>query len=301
MSTQEAPTRPVLRYHGGKWLLAPWLLEHFPRHRVYVEPFGGAASVLVQKRRSYAEVYNDLDLEVVNVFRVLRDPSSAAELERLLRLTPFARAEFLEAYEPAADPVEWARRTVIRSFMGFGSAAVNRDHRTGFRSNSNRSGTTPARDWVNWPSRLRGFVERLQGVVLENRPALEVIPQHDTSSTLFYVDPPYPFETRSLPRGALSPFCYRHEMTDADHRALAQVLREVSGMVVLSGYPCPLYDEELFPDWQRVTRKALADGARERVEVLWMNAACVAGLRRRQGTLDFAPAPPRAPHTQKEP
>jgi len=115
----------VLRYHDGKWRLAPWVVSHFPEHRIYTEAFGGAASVLMQKPKVYAEVYNDLDSEVVNVFRVLRDRSTAAELERLIRLTPFSKDEFREAYEPAADPVEQARRTVVKSFMGFGSGAIH--------------------------------------------------------------------------------------------------------------------------------------------------------------------------------
>jgi len=143
-----APTRPVARYHGGKFLLRWWIVAHLPPHRVYTEDYGGAASVLMAKARSYGEVYNDLDGEMVNVFEVLRDDALAARLEKLVRLTPFSRVEFRRSYEAAADPVERARRTLVRSFMGFGSAAHNSDHRTGFRANSNRSGTTPARDWA---------------------------------------------------------------------------------------------------------------------------------------------------------
>jgi DNA adenine methylase len=144
----------VLRYHGGKWRLAPWIIEHFPTHRVYVEPFGGGGSVLMRKQRSYAEVYNDLDAEVTNLFRVLRDEATAIELARRVRLTPFARDEFLDAYNGAEEPVERARRMVVRGFMGFGSAAATRDHKTGFRSNVTRSGTTPAVDWVAWPDQI---------------------------------------------------------------------------------------------------------------------------------------------------
>jgi hypothetical protein len=81
-----APTRPALRYHGGKWRLAPWIIGNFPPHRTYVEPYGGAASVLLRKRRCYAEVYNDLDSEIVNVFRVLRDTVEA--LAQLCRCKP---------------------------------------------------------------------------------------------------------------------------------------------------------------------------------------------------------------------
>lgn len=272
------PSRPVVRYHGGKWLLADWILGHFPAHRVYVEPFGGGGSVLIQKERSYAEVYNDLDDEIVNLFRVLREPSTAAQLEAAVRLTPFARAEFNAAYELSDDPIERARRSVVKAFMGFGSAAINRDHRTGFRANSNRSGTTPARDWINWPDRIPEFVERLRGVVIEHKDAALVIGQHDTPETLFYCDPPYPFSTRSLPRGASQPFCYRHEMTDEQHIALAETLRAVQGMVVLSGYPCEMYDADLYADWTRIERKAFADGASERTEVLWLNNACSRAL-----------------------
>lgn len=269
--------RPVLRYHGGKWKLAPWILSFFPAHRVYVEPFGGGGSVLMRKARSYAEVYNDLDGEIVNVFRVLRDAATAAQLCQALALTPFARREFIESYEESADPVEGARRTIIRSLMGFGSAATNRDHATGFRSNSNRSGTTPARDWLNYPSNVATFTERLRGVVIEEVPAVSMIPRHDSPATLYYVDPPYLHSTRSFRRRNAA---YRHEMGPDDHRALATVLRAVSGMVVVSGYPSELYDKELYPDWERRERKHLADGARARTEVVWLNPACAAALER---------------------
>jgi DNA adenine methylase len=234
--------RPPLRYHGGKWKLAPWIVSHFPEHRVYVEPFGGGGSVLLRKPRSYSEVYNDIESEIVNLFRVLRDTEQAARLRAALELTPFARDEFVGAYdETDQDTIERARRLVIRGFMGFGSAAMTRTHRTGFRANSNRSGTTPAHDWANYPRQLESFCDRLRGVVIENRPAAEVIAQHDSPETLIYADPPYVHDTRSFPRGASQPFCYKYEMTDDDHRALAEQLRGVAGKVVLSGYPCDLY------------------------------------------------------------
>lgn len=264
-----SPTRPVLRWHGGKWLLAPWIIGHFPAHQIYVEPFGGAASVLLRKERCYAEIYNDLDQAVVGLFRVLRS-ERAAELVEALRLTPFARDEFTEAYGEAADVVEQARRLIIRSFMGFGSNGHNRS--TGFRANSNRSGTTPAHDWANYPDCLEAVVARLRGVIVENKDAAAVMAQHDAETTLHYVDPPYVFDTRAdLSKD------YAHELSDDDHSELLTFLRGLRGMVVLSGYPSPLYDAAL-PDWRRVERKALADGARERTEVLWINAAATSAL-----------------------
>ncbi len=233
-------TRPILRYHGGKWRLAPWIIEHFPTHRVYVEPFGGAASVLLRKPRSFAEIYNDRWSVVVNVFRVARDPAMAEQLERALRLTPFARDEFeAEWPDESVDAVERARRAILRSFAGFGSASTNGNYSTGFRANSNRSNTTPAHDWVNYPDHIRGFTERLRGVVIENRPAAQIIETHDGPETLHYVDPPYPHETRNMERGNAA---YEVEMSTEDHEQLAETLRACSGMVVLSTYPNALYE-----------------------------------------------------------
>ena len=276
------PTRPVLRWHGGKWRLAPWVISHFPAHRTYVEPFGGAASVLIRKSRAYAEVYNDLDDEVVDLFRVLRDPAQASTLQDLLRLTPFARAEFKAAYEMTDDVIERCRRLVIRSFMGFGSnahASQAKGHRsTGFRASSSRSGTTPALDWANYPAALDALVQRLQGVVVENRPAIEVMAQHDREETLHYVDPPYMHETRAQGnKYDLGWRMYRHELTNDDHAELLDFLRNVAGMVVLSGYDAPLYNDML-ADWCRVEKQTFADGARERTEVLWLNPAATEQL-----------------------
>jgi DNA adenine methylase len=286
-----AVTRPALRYHGGKWKLAAWLQEFFPRHRTYVEPFGGGASVLLRKPRTYAEVYNDLDGEVVNVFRMLRDRGD--ELHQALRLTPFARDEFRLSYEPSSDPLEQARRTIARSFMGFGSAAATGEN-SGFRANSNRSGTTPAHDWANLADAVPALIERLRGVVIENRDALATVLHHDSPATLHYCDPPYVHSTRSgkvrgvVSQGRASGKAYRHELDDDGHRALAAALHDLQGMVIVSGYPCDLYDG-LFGDWERFEREAYADGARERTEVVWLNPACSAALERSRGGL-FAEA-----------
>jgi DNA adenine methylase len=265
-----------VRWHGGKWRLAPWIIAQFPPHRIYVEPYGGGGSVLLRKSRSYAEVYNDLDGRVVNLFRVLRDEEKATRLLRALELTPFARAEFVEAHAPQGDEVERARQMLILCFQGFGSNAHGR--KTGFRANSNRSGTTPAHDWRAYPDALPAIVERLRGVVVENRPALKVMAQHDGPDTLHYLDPPYLPESRD--RGT----DYEHEMSRVDHAALLEAARGLEGMVALSGYRSSLYDEAL-ADWHRVERAAFADGARPRVEALWLNPAVSRAAA--QGGLDL--------------
>ena len=275
--------RPALRYHGGKWLLAPWIISHFPPHRIYVEPFGGAASVLLRKAQSYAEVYNDLHAEVVNLFRVLRDADKACRLARALHLTPFARDEFAASQNAEGDEVERARRLVLRSGMGFSSGGYEAGSTTGFRANSTRSATTPAMDWRNYPQGVAAVTERLRGVVIENRPALDVMATHDGPDTLFYLDPPYVHATRSGKRkeGYLS-HRYAYEMSDAEHAGLLHAARDLAGMVVLSGYPNALYDGQL-ADWMRVERAAHADGARDRTEVLWLNPQ--AADRQRQRSL----------------
>lgn len=256
-------SRPIVRYHGGKWILAPWIIEHMPRHRVYTETFGGAASVLLRKERSYAEVYNDLDGEIVNLFTQARDNGPA--LRDNLFYTPYARQEFTLAYEPSDDPLEQARRTVVRSFMGFGSnAAMGRA--TGFRANSNRSGNTPAHDWKNYAECFEAITERLRGVVIENRPALQVMAAHDSAETLHYVDPPYVLTTRQDARND-----YKYELDESGHTDLAEFLRTLKGAVMVSGYRCDLYDS-LFEGWHRVDRAALADGSAKRTESLWISA-----------------------------
>ena len=248
------------------------ILPHFPGHRAYVEPYGGGGSILLRKERSYAEVYNDLDGEVVNLFRVVRD--RGAELVALLEMTPFDRDEYKGSFERSEDPVEQVRRTVIRSHMGFGSNALSHAVKSGFRANSNRSGTTPARDWANLPENVRLVVERLRGVVIENKDALDVMRQHDAPETLHYCDPPYVHETRSTKMHGHHG--YNHEMDDDQHRAFGAAVRELRGMVVVSGYGCDLYDKEIFPDWDRIAFAALSDKARDRVEVLWLNKSAAA-------------------------
>lgn len=270
MLVSETPTRPVIRYFGGKFKIAPWVISHFPPHRVYVEPFGGAASVLLQKKRSYAEVYNDLFDDIVNLFRVLRNRDQAAELERQLRLTPYARTEFELSYQLSDDPVEQARRTIIRAQTSVGASSASRLARSGFRTKSFTRDNHPTRDWVNYPDILPAVVARLQGVVIENKPALQVIQSYDKAETLYYVDPPY---VRSTRKDASKN--YLHETTDQDHCDLAETLKSLQGMVILSGYDSPLYND-LYAGWKRDYVSTYADRALPKIDVLFINPAAAA-------------------------
>lgn len=262
-------SRPALRYHGGKWRLAPWVIKHFPAHDVYCEPYGGAASVLLRKPAAKVEVWNDLNEDVVNLFRVLRERPD--ELVRAIALTPYARAEWERCQEPCDDPVERARRLYVLSQQGLSGAGTRESG--GWRWSRNMNGGLVAA-WNNI-GHLWDIVERLKDIMLECRDAVEVIHRYDGPETLFYVDPPYVRSERSSLRKSAT---YEYEMWDEDHRALASVLREVEGMVVLSGYQCALYDE-LYGDWRKVGRMSRKNGGggygRER---LYLSPATVRAL-----------------------
>lgn len=274
---------PALRYHGAKFRLAPWILSFFPEHSCYVEPFGGAAGVLLQKPRVYAEIYNDLDEDIVNFFRVVRDRESCEHLVQQLELTPFARGEFEIAFESCDCPIERARRTVIRSQMGFGSGGATKAS-TGFRIDMKRSYGTASHLWTRFPETLARVCERFAGVLIENRPAIEVMNQHDSESTLHFVDPPYLHSTRQTKS---TYGVYRHEMTDMDHFELLENLKQLSGFVVLSGYPSKLYDREL-KDWERHSTKSRISsfrGSSVKTEVVWLNKAASDALHGKFGGL----------------
>jgi DNA adenine methylase len=261
-------TRPAVRYHGGKFMLAPWIISHMPAHSHYVEPCAGGASVLLRKGRCFQEVYNDLDGEMFELFEVIRDRGD--ELARAVELTLFSRVEFERAWSPAKDPLERARRALVRSYMGHGGAAItesrpNGRRMTSFRSVSRKKGKNAAMDWRSYPAALVAVIERMQGVFIENLPACEAMRRFDGAGTCFYVDPPYPKKARGDEDAD-----YRVEMTDQDHCDLAAVAHAVRGKVLISGYHCELYDD-LYKEWRRVEKQTFADGALPRTEVLWMN------------------------------
>ena len=255
-------TRPVMRYYGGKWRIAPAIVALMPSHEVYVEPFGGAASVLLQKPRVTCEVYNDLYAEVVNVFRMLRD--RGPELRAACEMTPYARDEYSLAYQPTEDTLEAARRFIFRSTAGIGSNSSYK--RNGFRTSLCDVKHATATSWANLPPHLEAITARLKGVIIENREAERVCRQYDAAHTLHYLDPPYLAATRSdNTRG------YQHELRHLEeHENLLAWVLQLKGKVMLSGYDHPLYEQAL-PGWHKHSIQARAQSNRPRTEVLWMN------------------------------
>ncbi len=254
-------TRPLIRYFGGKWKIAPWIIAHLPEHRIYCELFGGGASVLLRKPRSYAEIYNDLDGEIVEVFRAVQ--TDFDKLAFRLRNTPFARSEYDLAYEHHDDATERAARTIVRSWMGFGNSAQRADGKTGFQSMSEITGSSKSNQWRTYLDTLETFRDRFMGVVVENRDAIEVMHQQDSAGTCFFVDPPYVPSTRSS--GS-----YKYEMSLEDHKRLLSELERVKGMVILCGYDNELYNAT---GWKKLSRTTTAMSSDERTEVIWLNPA----------------------------
>jgi DNA adenine methylase len=259
--------RPPVKWHGGKFYLCQPIIEQFPTHQTYVEPFGGAASVLLNKPPAVVEVYNDLDQRITRLFRVLRDHGQ--ELRRRLTLTPYSEIEFDHAQETTIDEIEQARRDFVRlrlSLGGRGQSFSFTLHRVRRGMADVVSGYLSTID-----EQLPLIVQRLRSVEIVNRPALEVIRTWDSKDSLFYCDPPYVHSTRH----ESSRDVYGVEMTEQEHRELASVLCECRGKVVLSGYPSDLYDE-LYQGWKTVVFDIAnhAAGGRSKArkqETIWMN------------------------------
>jgi DNA adenine methylase len=262
----------LLRYLGGKWRLAAWIIGELPPHSNFVEVFGGAASVLLRKERVPNETYNDLDDELINLFRVLRSPEAAA-LIRLVRLTPYARGEYLAAFDLTDDPLERARRTIVRSHMAHGNMSLRRTRPSGFRVDGVVGRTNVARNWAEYPDALEAIVQRLRGVTIERRPAIELVDAFDAPGVMLFLDPPYVRDTRSSSQVlADSAPIYRHEMSDSDHIELLERCQRSKSMIAVCGYPSGLYDDAL-AEWTQRRAQARAHRNSPRTEVLWLNRA----------------------------
>lgn len=257
---------PVFRSPGAKWRLAPRIVSVMPRHDIYLEPYFGSGAVLFSKPPSRVETVNDFDGEVANLFRVLRDPDSRRRLVEAVEFTVYAEQELWRACEGAEnlDEVERARRLVVRSWLNVGARQIGAQF---FRYAGANSNENPASAWAALPSRIRVAGERLRGVQVLNRDAVEVIRAHQTPDVLIYADPPYPHSARTG-HGML----YRCEMTDEQHETLLQALREHPGPAVLSGFQCEMYDEAL-GDWRRIALRGYAQSHGATEEVLWLNQA----------------------------
>lgn len=262
-------TRPIFRYQGSKFRIVQWIISFFPRYEVYCEPFGGGAGVLFQKPKSTQEIYNDLNSEVVHVFRVLRDKEKAEELQRLIELTPWSREEYCESRQSNEndDDIEKARKIIVRSYMGISAGSINRKSSGFLTQINNKEYKCPScKAWTNYPQQIMEYCRRLQGVIIENRDGMEVIKIYDTDKTLHYVDPPYVMSTWR--KGDKK--TYVQTYTDKEHAQLIELLKQVKGYVILSGYKCDLY-MDLLKDWHMEKRETLNQRNQPRTEYIWIS------------------------------
>lgn len=265
-----ARIHPPVKYHGGKYYTSKWIIGHFPDHQTYVEPFGGAGNVLLNKPRAATDVYGDKYPDIVNLMSVIRDRCPEL-LERLRKLTycPETHAAAWASKGTHADPLDWAENYYI----------IGRMSRSGeggktFSWSKRMYGGIPeaVRCWLTSLDWLPRISERLQGVVTANSSAVELMGQYDSPSALFYCDPPYVHSSRS--KSNLKK--YNTEMNDDQHRDLAAFLNSCKAKVIVSGYPSALYDE-VFAGW-RVEEKEVPDHAAQKKsekelkrECLWLN------------------------------
>jgi len=257
-------------WYGGKFSHLDWLLPLLPECHHYCEPFAGSAAILINREPSPVETYNDLDGEVANFFRILRDDGE--ELTRLIGLTPFSREEFGVACElnPDVSETERARRFYVRARqVRTGLAQTATIGRWANCKNTSRAGMSGVVSrWLGGVEALPCIAERLLRVQIENRPAVDVIKLYDSSTTLFYCDPPYVHSTRGDSKA------YSCEMTDEQHVELAEALNAVEGMVAFSNYECDLL-ENLYPSpkWFKHVSPPKTNHATKgtRTEVLWTN------------------------------
>lgn len=270
MNRHSNSIRPPVKWFGGKYYLAPKIASFFPDHQTYVEPFGGAASVLLNKNPAQVEIYNDLDGRVVRLFRVIRD--HGVELARRLALTPYSQSEFEECLSepnPDADEIECARRDYVRwrqSLAGQGKAFSYTLHRSRKGMADVVSAYLSSID-----EDLPIIAERIRTVQILNRPAVEVIEKWDSDKTLIYCDPPYVHSTRN--RRSLN--VYGTEMNDESHLVFAQLLSRCISKIILSGYDNDIYNDVL-SDWRKVSfevpnHSSLKSTKNKQLECLWMN------------------------------
>ena len=259
----------VFGWYGGKFSHLEWLSPLLPNSHHYCEPFAGSAAVLINRDPSPVETYNDIDGEVVNFFRVLRDRPE--EITRAIALTPFSREEFyiaLNGPHSGISDLERARRFYIRARQTrTGLAQTATLGRWANCKNTTRSGMSGVVSrWLGGVEALAGIAERLARVQIENRPALDIIQLYDDPRTLFYCDPPYLHATRGDAKA------YGFEMLDDEHGALAAALGRIKGKAAISGYRCDLMDT-LYKSWRRYDAPAKNAHSIKKIryECLWMN------------------------------
>lgn len=248
----------ILKYPGGKWRIADWIISHLPPHKVYLEPFFGSGGVFFNKEPAYLETINDINGDIVNLFKVCRERPQ--ELARALEFTPWAREEYRNCYEITGDEVERARRTLVRHHQSFGTTNSNLNS---WRNSQTYKSPRCAAQWCELPETVFKICGRLKLAQIENRSAFELIESFNNPDTLIYLDPPY---LQSLRKRNM----YKYEMTEAQHEELIELIRQSKSKICLSAYDSDLYNTRL-KDWYTAEKQTTAQMGKLRTEKLYMN------------------------------
>jgi len=261
-------------YYGGKFnKVGRFIVEILPKHRHYIEPCGGMAGVLMQKKPSFCEVYNDIDDNIVNLFEIVRDPVKCKQLEELLHLTPYSREEWRRCqrtFRTELDPVEKARKVYVVLSMGYLGSLGNKS----FGYGGTKYQSSPARTFVNGLKSFESIHQRIKDLIIENQDCLVVAKKWDSKESLFYWDNPYLKETR------VTFGDYANEMTNEQHQNSLDFISSCKGKVIMSGYPHPMYTDSLETsgftrlDIPTYSRGSLSNGKGKdwkRTECLWIN------------------------------
>lgn len=252
--------KAILKYPGAKWRISDWIIAHFPPHRVYLEPYFGSGAIFFRKTPAYTETINDLDGNIVNLFRVCREHQN--ELAELIAATPFARDEFQTCYEKSDNPIEQARRTLVRYHQSFGTSNSSKNS---WKNTQKAGGPRCATMWNHLPQTIIDCSDRLKEAQIENTNAVELIKRYNDPNTLIYCDPPYLTSVRK--RGL-----YAVEMTENQHLELLKTIKQSKSKIVISGYDSELYNDML-SDWSTDEIETTIQMGLHRTEKIWMNYA----------------------------
>ncbi len=227
--------------------MAKDIIELFPIHKIYCEVFGGAGHILFRKKPSDIEIYNDINYGLYLFFKTLRDKDKAIKLKNKLDLTPYSRQEFYncrDTWKDETDEIEKVRKWYVTSMQSFSNHMQTWSYT---KSKSRRGMSQAVSQWLGKiEENLPDAIERLKTVQIENLDYKDLIKKYDSENTLFYLDPPYIHDTRKLKDG------YEHEMTNAQHEDLIDILIHIKGKAILSGYNHEIYNKLLKNGWQQI-------------------------------------------------
>lgn len=251
--------KAILKYPGAKWKIGDWIISHFPQHKVYVEPYFGSGAIFFKKTPAYIEIINDIDGNIVNLFKVCREHPE--ELAAQMNLTPFARDEFVNCYDMnSGNEIERARRTLVRYHQSFGTSNSTRKS---WRNVKTYGGPRCATIWNYLPETIIECCERLKEAQIENTDGISLVKSCSNPDTLIYLDPPY---LQSLRKRNM----YANEYSEEQHKELLETVLESKSKIIISGYDCDLYNSYL-KGWRTDTRETTVQMGLHRTEKIWMN------------------------------